>query len=183
MRVTALDVDSYREELLRRWRWVDGHADVLGLFTDGRFLRAAALALAAPFADERVDKVAGIEARGFVLGAAVALELQAGFVAMRKPGSVHPGPKLQRKSLPDWRGRRVELVVQRNAVAAGERVLVVDDWAETGSQALVARQLLEEVGGVYVGLSLIVDQLAEERRSRLAPVASVVDAADLPPSG
>jgi adenine phosphoribosyltransferase len=174
---------GYRDELLRRWRWVGGHADVLGLFVDGDFLRRTAVALAEPFTDESIDKVTGIEARGFVLGAAIALELGAGFVAVRKPGSVHPGPKLRRTSAPDWRGRSVELLMQRSAVAAGDRVLVVDDWAETGSQALAVRQMLDDAGCVYVGLTLIVDQLSDSRRQELAPVASLLVAADLPQAG
>jgi len=58
-------------------------------------------------------------------------------------------------------------------IEEGERVLVVDDWAETGSKALTARRLIEQCGGVYAGLSLLVDQLSAGVRAQLVPVATV----------
>jgi adenine phosphoribosyltransferase len=72
----------------------------------------------------------------------------------------------------------VTLAIQRSAVREGERVLFVDDWAETGSQALAAKQLVEECGGEYAGLSMLVDQLSDETRNALAPVFAVADAAE-----
>jgi hypothetical protein len=84
---------AIHDELVERLRYFDGHSDTLGLFADPGFFKRATAGVAAPFRDALVDKVAGIEARGFVLATAVALELVAGFVAIRKPGSVHPGPR------------------------------------------------------------------------------------------
>lgn len=156
---------------------IDGHADVLGLLTDAGIMRRATEALAEPFASSGVTKVAGLEARGFIFAAAVALELGAGFVAVRKPGAIHPGPKERIVTRPDWRGRELTLEVQRAALGPEDRVLVVDDWAETGSQALAARQLVENCAD-YAGLSLLVDQLTDDVRERLAPVHAVADAAE-----
>ena len=173
---------AFRDELLARFRWIGGHGDVLGLLADADVLRGAVDALAEPFADERVAQVTGIEARGFVLAAAVAARLGAGFVAVRKPGSVHPGPKAVRPTAPDWRRRRLPLEMQRHAVPGGSRVLLVDDWAETGSQALAARALVEDCGGTWVGASLLVDQLQDDVRAQLDPVRSVVRAWELPPN-
>ena len=172
---------GFAEELVSRFRWIGGHADVLGLLSDAGFLARSVAALADPFENAGVTKVAGVEARGFVLGAAVALRLEAGFVPVRKPGSVHPGPKATHVSGPDWRGRSLAYEVQRAAVADGDRVLLVDDWAETGSQALAARALIEECGGTWNGVSLLVDQLKDDLRRRLDPVASVVTHEQLPP--
>jgi adenine phosphoribosyltransferase len=168
----------FHDELVARAHVIDGHADVLGMLVDAGVLRRAGAALAAPFAGDRIAKVAGLEARGFILGAAVALELDAGFVAVRKPGSIHPGPKVSVVTEPSWRGQPVTLVVQRAALREGERVLLVDDWAETGSQALAAKHLIEECGGEYAGLSLLVDQLSDDTRNALAPVFAVADAAE-----
>jgi adenine phosphoribosyltransferase len=164
---------THRPHLLLadRLRYFNGHSDTLGLFAEPGLLREVGAALAAPFRSAAVDKVAGVEARGFVVGAAVALELGAGFAAIRKPGSIHPGPKAELKAPPDWRGLETTLRLQRHVVVPGERVLVVDDWAETGSKAVTARALIEECGGVYVGLSLLVDQLPGDVRARLEPVA------------
>jgi adenine phosphoribosyltransferase len=171
-------VHPFHDELVARMRVIDGHADVVGLFADAALLRRIAGVLAEPFAAAGVAKVAGIEARGFVLATAVALELDAGFVAVRKPGAIHPGAKARVVTAPDWRGRELELVMQRDAVASGERVLLVDDWAETASQALAAKELIAECGGEYVGLTMLVDQLSDENRKRLAPVHTVADAAE-----
>jgi adenine phosphoribosyltransferase len=172
----------FRDEFLARFRWIDGHADMLGLFAEDGFLREAAAAVAEPFRNRGVTKVAAVEARGFVLGAATALELGAGFVAVRKEGSVHPGPKAERRTAPDWRGHEHLLRVQRSAFDTDDVVLLVDDWAEVGSQAAAARALIEDCGATYAGLSLLVDELGEDARKSLAPVHSVVSGDELPPS-
>jgi adenine phosphoribosyltransferase len=143
------------------------------------FLRLAGEALAEPFRDSSVTKVVGIEARGFILATAVALELGAGFVAIRRPGGIHPGPKEELRAPPDWRGHETVLRVQRHAISDKDAVLVVDDWAETGSKALTARRLVERCGGRYAGLSLLVDQLEASVRADLAPVAAVAFAEEV----
>jgi adenine phosphoribosyltransferase len=172
---SGLDAD-FHDELVSGLQYFDGHSDTLGLFANAGFLRRAAAAVAAPFRGAGVQKVAGIEARGFVLAAAVALELDVGFVAVRKPGSIHPGTKVELTAPPDWHGNETMLRLQRHVIAPGDAVLVVDDWAETGSKAVTARRLVIECGGRYVGLSLLVDQLPEAVRGELAPVAAVARA-------
>jgi adenine phosphoribosyltransferase len=142
-------------------------------------VREAAWELARPFGHAGVTKVLALEARGFVLGTAVSLELGAGLVLVRKEGSIHPGPKATVVAAPDWRGREQMLRVQRHVLGPGDRALVVDDWAETGSAARASRTLVAECGAAYVGLSLLVDQLEDDVRAEVAPVASVVDAAEL----
>ncbi len=173
---------GFAEELLSRFRWIGGHADVLGLLSDAGFFGRAVAALAEPFQGEGVTRVAGVEARGFIFGAAVAVRLGAGFVPVRKPGSIHPGPKAVHVSSPDWRGRSLAYEVQRAALTAGDRVLLVDDWAETGSQALAARALIEECGAGWAGASLLVDQLQDAVRDQLQPVCAVVRSEQLPPN-
>jgi adenine phosphoribosyltransferase len=170
---------AFHDELVEELQYFEGHSDTLGLFANGGFLRRAAAAVAEPFRAAGVHKVAGIEARGFVLASCVALELDAGFAAIRKPGSIHPGPKVELVAPPDWRGLEMTLRLQRHVIAPGERVLVVDDWAETGSKALTARSLVEACGGVYTGLSLLVDQLPDSVREQLQPVSAVAFAEEL----
>jgi adenine phosphoribosyltransferase len=167
------------DELVERLQYFDGHSDTLGLFAEPGFLGRAAKAVAEPFREKGIAKVAGIEARGFVLASAVALELGAGFVAIRKPGSIHPGPKAELRSPPDWRGLESTLRLQRHVIGKDEAVLVVDDWAETGSKAVTARRLIEDCGGRYAGVSLLVDQLTDEIRASLEPVAAVARASEL----
>jgi adenine phosphoribosyltransferase len=173
---------DFSENFLEHFRWIGGHADILGLLADGAFLAQATEALAAPFQAEGITKVAGVEARGFVLGTAVALDLAAGFVPIRKPGSIHPGAKAAVRTGPDWRGTEQNLLVQKAALTTKDRVLLVDDWIETGSQALAARRLIEDCGAHWVGLSVLVDQTEPETRNLLEPLCAVVGYEALPPS-
>ncbi len=174
---------SFAETFLDRFRWVGGHADVLGMVAGEDFLAAAAAALAEPFRVSGVTKVAAIEARGFIFGAAVALDLAVGLIPIRKEGAIHPGAKaVAQAAAPDWRGNEPVLLLQRAAVGSKDRVLLVDDWVETGTQALAARRLIEDCGARWVGLTVLVDQAEPAIRELLEPFSSVVRYADLPPS-
>lgn len=72
--------------------------------------------------------------------------------------------------------------VQRSSLGPDDLVLLVDDWAETGSQAIAAKALIKECEASYAGLSLLVDELPEDTREALAPVRAVVSSGELPPS-
>jgi adenine phosphoribosyltransferase len=155
-----------------------GLGNMWPVFYDTTLFARVVEELAAPFAG-RVDKIAGIESRGFVLGAAVASHLRVGFVAIRKSDGLYPGETLSAFTSADYRGRRHTFRLQRAALSAGERVGLVDDWFETGSQGLIARGLLEEAGASYVGSSIIVNQLTPALREALAPCHSLVEAREL----
>lgn len=159
-----------RDALLGRFRWVGGHADVWSVFRDGPALRAVVHGLVEPFRSGQVSAVVGIESRGFLLGGAAAVELGLGFVAVRKAGSLFPGPKLSAVSATDYRGQRSELLLQRDAVSPGDRLLLVDDWAETGSSAAVVAGLVSAAGGQLVAVAVLVDQLSDHARAGLPPV-------------
>ena len=81
---------ALRSDLLEAFRWVDGHADVWRFFSDGELFARIVAELAAPFRAAQATKVAGIESRGFILGAAVAHELGVGFVAVRRAEALFP---------------------------------------------------------------------------------------------
>jgi adenine phosphoribosyltransferase len=141
-------------------------------------LRSIATALVAPFRDT-ATKIAGIESRGFILGAACALELDVGFVPIRKGAGLFPGPKVVVETAADHHGGRQTLRLQRAAVAVHERVLLVDDWIETGSQAAGARALVEECGATFLGVAAIVDQLPPDHHERLVRVHTLLPKAIL----
>jgi adenine phosphoribosyltransferase len=164
--LAAVDV---RRRLLERFRWTDGHADFADVFADGALLASLGPALAAPFADAGLDAVIAIEARGFVLGGMVARELGVGLVLARKPGSVHPDADVEVAATPDWRGRRVELQVSRRTRSG--RLLLVDDWIETGSQARTVAALLGRRGATLAGVSVLVDGTTAAVRADLGVVA------------
>jgi adenine phosphoribosyltransferase len=153
--------------------FVDGHADVWRLFDDSAHLREIAKALVEPFRGA-VTKVAGIESRGFILGTAAALELGVGFVPVRKGEGLFPGPKAVAEAGTDYRGNRHTLRLQRAAVIAGDLVLLVDDWIETGSQAAAAKQLVEECGAQLVGIATVVTELSPEAARGLGSLHALV---------
>ena len=180
--VSSAVVSEIASRIVARFRWIHGHADVWPLFTDPILFRDVIRALAGPFQDVRVTKVAGIEARGFVVGGAVANELAAGFVAIRKEAGLFPGEKLLRTTSADYRGNRSQLRLQRASLTPDDRVLLVDDWFETGSQALAAKALIEAAGASFAGASVIVDQLGADVQRELHPFAALVQSQSLGPS-
>jgi len=155
-----------------------GLGNMWPVFYDSDLFMRVISAMAAPFACT-VDKIAGIESRGFLLGAAVAAHLRVGFVAIRKSEGLYPGETFSADTAADYRGRRHTFRLQRAALRDGERVGLVDDWFETGSQGLIARALVEQAGGTYAGASIIVDQLPLERRRELEPCHALIDAREL----
>jgi adenine phosphoribosyltransferase len=173
-----------REQLLRQFRWINGHADIWAAFRHGPTFATLVAALAESAQDlavDTVDTVVGVESRGFLLGGAVAARLGIGFVAVRKAGALFPGPKLARRTEPDYRANTTELLVQRAAFAAGDRVVLVDDWLQTGSQARAVRDLVTECGAELVGCAVLVDDLADAARDQLPPVHGVLRGHELPP--
>jgi adenine phosphoribosyltransferase len=132
--------------------------DISPLLADHDGLSAVVRALAAAAADGNgkpiVDKVVGIEARGFILGAPVALTLGAGFVPVRKAGKL-PGPTHQVTYALEY-GEAV-LEVHTDAIAEGERVLIVDDVLATGGTVAAARALVEACGGEVVGAAVLME--------------------------
>ncbi|MGW7271889.1 phosphoribosyltransferase family protein [Streptomyces sp. NPDC054864] len=175
MPVTARDLT------LEHFRWVGGHADVWAIFRDAKALAAVAKGLVEPFRDDGITAVCGIESRGFLLGGAAAVELGVGFVAVRKGEGLLPGDKVERRTDPDYRRILHTLRLQRSALGPADRVLLVDDWIETGSQAATVRSMAEECGATWVGCSVIVDQLRDPMKSPVGTVRGLLDAQELPP--
>jgi adenine phosphoribosyltransferase len=128
--------------------------DITTLLQDPVGLHLSVQQLAAAFKGETVDKVAGIEARGFILGGAVAVALEAGFVAVRKAGKL-PHTTIGVDYDLEYGTDRVE--IHTDAIRRGERVLVIDDLIATGGTALATALLIEQAGGEIVGCAFIVD--------------------------
>ena len=168
-----------KQLLLRTFRWTNGHADLADSLRDPDLLAAVGPALARPFASADVTAVVAVEARGFVLGALAAREMGLGLVLARKPGAVHPDSHRLLASTPDWRGRQLELLISRRAIRGGDRLLLVDDWVETGSQARTVAELVANNGGTVVGVSVLVDDTTDEVREQLN-VISVLRSSELP---
>jgi adenine phosphoribosyltransferase len=138
--------------------------DVTPLLADPDAFRRAVEAVAAPFRDARVERVIGIESRGFLLGAPVALALGAGLVIVRKPGKL-PWKTVRASYALEYGEDSVEMHV--DAVQKGQRVLVVDDLVATGGTAAAAIQLARQAGAEVVGASFLIELSFLQGRKRL----------------
>jgi adenine phosphoribosyltransferase len=170
---------SLRDRLVRSIRFVGGHAEVWRVFEDADLFRDAVLAMAAPWRLLEPTKVAGVEARGFILGSAVAMELGTGFVAIRKSDGRFAGVKAEATTDPDYQGLTHRLRVRRDSLLPGDRVLLVDDWVEVGAQAIGAMRLIDSCGATFLGLSVIVNQALPEVVERFARLEALVEADEL----
>ena len=128
--------------------------DVTTLFKDARGLRMAVDQLLHPYSGEKIDKVAALEARGFVIGGAIAHQISAGFALIRKKGKL-PGPTLAESYELEYGSEVME--IHDDAVSAGERVLLIDDLLATGGTAAAGISLLERLGAEIVGCAFIID--------------------------
>lgn len=128
--------------------------DVTTLWNDARGFRTAIDLLVQPYAGVRIDKVAGIEARGFVIGGAVAHQLSVGFIPIRKQNKL-PGRTIGEDYDLEYGTDRVE--IHDDAISEGQNVLIVDDLLATGGTAEAAVKLIRRAGGTVVGCCFIVD--------------------------
>ncbi|SFP05138.1 adenine phosphoribosyltransferase [Tranquillimonas alkanivorans] len=128
--------------------------DVTTLFSDPRGFRICVDQMLDPYAGQRIDKVVGLEARGFILGGAIAHQLGCGFVPIRKKGKL-PGTTISQ----DYKLEYGEAIVEihDDALQPGETVLLVDDLLATGGTAGAGIKLLKRLGAEIVGCAFIID--------------------------
>lgn len=146
--------------------------DVTTLFADPRGFRMAVDQMLHPYAGMQIDKVVGLEARGFILGGAIAHQLTLGFVPIRKKGKL-PGATLSEAYSLEY-GEAV-MEVHADAIQPGEKVLLVDDLLATGGTAEAGIKLIERLGGEIVGCSFIVDLPELGGRKKLEQLGMGVD--------
>ncbi len=140
--------------------------DITPLLADAAALRAAVAGLAELARPLAVDCIIAAEARGFLLGPALAGELEAGFVLARKPGKL-PYETISAEYLLEYGSGTLE--IHSDAVAAGRRVLIHDDLLATGGTAAALCELVEQLGGEVVGCNFLVELAFLDGRAGLAP--------------
>ncbi|MBB3381682.1 MULTISPECIES: adenine phosphoribosyltransferase [unclassified Rhizobium] len=128
--------------------------DITTMLGDARAFRRAVDALVQPYAGTKIDKVAGMEARGFILGGAVAHQLSSGFVPIRKKGKL-PHDIVRIAYSLEYGVDEMEM--HRDAVNPGERVILVDDLIATGGTAVGATKLLRQIGAEVVAACFVID--------------------------
>ena len=139
--------------------------DITTLLRDPIGFKAALDGLVMPYADKGISLVVGIESRGFILGAAVADRLGAGFCPIRKPGKL-PAKTIRESFNLEYGTDSIE--IHEDAIAPGQRVLIVDDVLATGGTACAAMRLVRRLGGDLQGLAFLIELLALNGRSQLA---------------
>ena len=138
--------------------------DITTLLADGPALAEVVGLMAQPFGNSSIKKVLGIEARGFILGTPIALELNCGFVPVRKEGKL-PAETLKESYELEYGTNTVE--IHRDAVEEGDRVLIVDDVLATGGTMQATCKLTKMLGGEIVGLSFLAELLFLGGRGKL----------------
>ena len=128
--------------------------DVTTLFADPRGFRIAIDQLLHPYAGPDINRIVGLEARGFILGGAIAHQLSVGFVPIRKKGKL-PGKTLSQDYTLEYGEATME--IHDDAIQPGEKVLVVDDLLATGGTAEAGIKLLEKLGAEIVGCAFVID--------------------------
>ena len=128
--------------------------DITTLLGDARAFRQAVDELARPYLGAGIDKVAGIEARGFILGGAVAHQLAAGFVPIRKRGKL---PHATVRIAYSLEYGLDEMEIHTDAIGEGERVILVDDLIATGGTAVAAVKLLRQIGADVIAACFVID--------------------------
>ncbi len=138
--------------------------DITTLLQDRAGFHAAIDSLATPFKDQGIDIVVGIESRGFILGAAVADRIDAGFSPVRKPGKL---PSRTMKVSYDLEYGTDSLEVHHDAVSKGQRVLIVDDLLATGGTAKATCDLVKQLGGQLHALAFLIELTFLPGRAKL----------------
>jgi adenine phosphoribosyltransferase len=128
--------------------------DITTLIKDGELFAQAVDYMYDPFRDKEIDKIAAVEARGFIFAGALSYKLNVGLVPIRKPGKL-PGEALIEEYELEYGKNSIE--VHADGVSKGEKVLVVDDLLATGGTAAASCRLLEKLGGKIVGLSFLIE--------------------------
>ncbi len=139
--------------------------DITTLLRDPTGFRAAVDAMASPFLDKAVDMVVGVESRGFILGAAVADRIGAGFVPVRKVGKL-PSKTIRATYSLEYGSDSLEM--HSDAVDRGQRVLIVDDLLATGGTARATADLVRQLGGEVHAIAFLIELAALNGRARLA---------------
>jgi adenine phosphoribosyltransferase len=139
--------------------------DITTLLRDAQGFQAVIDMLSAPYADQGIDSVVGIESRGFILGAAVAERIGAGFIPVRKPGKL---PAKAMKAVYDLEYGKDALEIHEDAIERGQRVLIVDDVLATGGTAAAATDLVKRLGGELHALAFLIELQVLNGRSKIA---------------
>ena len=147
--------------------------DITTLLKDGPAFKEAVLALAKPYRGKDIDLVTAVEARGFILGAALAYELGVGIIPIRKKGKL-PAKTIRATYKLEYGEDTLE--IHQDAIQPGDRVLIVDDLLATGGTTLAVIELVKKIKGEIAGISFLIELTELKGREKLAgyPINSLI---------
>ncbi|MFH1802783.1 MAG: phosphoribosyltransferase family protein [archaeon] len=128
--------------------------DVSPLFENSKVFHNLIIDLIKPFRKERTDKIACLDALGFILGSAIAYKLNKSLVLIRKKGKI-PGKNKLSNSFKDYTKKEKSFEIRKNSIKRGEKILIVDEWIETGAQMKSAIKLIEKQKGKIIGITAL----------------------------
>ena len=138
--------------------------DITTLLRDPAGFKTTVDLLSTPYGGQGIDAVVGIESRGFILGAAVAQRIGAGFIPIRKPGKL---PAKSIRETYDLEYGKDALEIHADAIGKGQRILIVDDVLATGGTAAAAVQLVRKLGGELHGLAFLIELLFLDGKQKI----------------
>lgn len=162
--VAAVDLKALIREIPDFPKPGIGFKDITTVLKDARAFRETVQQMAAPFRDDGVEAVVGVESRGFVFGAPIAYELGCGFILIRKPGKL-PADTLSTTYQLEYGTDTLE--IHKDAVEPGQKVLIVDDLLATGGTISAAAELIRQLRGEIVGFSFFVELAFLNGREKL----------------
>jgi adenine phosphoribosyltransferase len=142
-----------------------GATDITPLLANSAAFQQLIIDLANLFSNNKIDLVACIEGRGFILGGAVAYHLNSGLIPLRYPNKLKNETFSQ--TFVDYSGNKKELQIHKDAIKSGQQVLIVDDWLETGETIKAAISLVEKCGGQVVGIGIFMDDSSKQTKKSL----------------
>lgn len=148
-----------RRKIIEVPNWpIDGVSfkDITALFEDKNAFRKIVNLLSKPHVGKKVDKVVGIDARGFLIAAPVAYKLNAGLCMVRKPGKL-PRPTVKKKFTLEYGSSTLEM--HKDAVLPGEKILLMDDVVATGGTAVATCDIIKKLGGEILEIGVVIDLL------------------------
>ena len=151
--------------------------DITTLLKDAKAFRQAVVALCEPYRSKKLDMIVGIEARGFIFGGAMAVELGVGFIPARKPGKL-PAEKVKEEYALEYGTDAIE--IHRDGIRNGMQVLIVDDLLATGGTAEATVSLVKKLGGEIIGIAFLIELgfLGGREKLKNVPIHVLMDYSD-----
>lgn len=165
-----MNLSAFQKDLLKRISFKGLHTpEHHELFSDYSFLTKIISEMVRPFRNKNISKVVAIDGAGFLLGALVAKSLKAGLILIRREGAIS-SPVHKIKFIDYSKKTRGLEIKKRASIVKGERVLIVDDWAETGAHIYHSVKLLSAFQPFIVGVTLIVNEIKDKDRTKFSNI-------------